>query len=74
MRFRNKAPSPRYMAIYDLEDLLVLKSPAYIAIAGSEFNNYDIVGYTLEQKLKVLNRIAIWALFAISFAIYCACL
>jgi integrase len=26
---------------------------------GSEFNNYGTVGYTLEQKLKVLKRIAI---------------
>lgn len=26
---------------------------------GSEFNNYGTVGYTLEQKLEVLNRIAI---------------
>jgi integrase len=26
---------------------------------GSEFNNYETVGYTLEQKLEVLNRIAI---------------
>jgi len=26
---------------------------------GSEFNSYGTVGYTLEQKLEVLNRIAI---------------
>ncbi len=26
---------------------------------GSEFNNYGTVGYTLEQKLEVLKRIAI---------------
>jgi hypothetical protein len=26
---------------------------------GSEFNNYGTVGYTLEQKLEVLNRIAV---------------
>ena len=26
---------------------------------GSEFNNYGTVGYTLEQKLEVLNRISI---------------
>ena len=26
---------------------------------GPEFNNYDTVGYTLEQKLEVLNRISI---------------
>jgi hypothetical protein len=26
---------------------------------GSEFNNYGTVGYTLKQKLEVLNRIAI---------------
>jgi hypothetical protein len=25
---------------------------------GSEFNNYGTVGYTLEQQLGVLNRIA----------------
>jgi len=26
---------------------------------SSEFNNYGTVGYTLEQKLEVLNRISI---------------
>ena len=26
---------------------------------GSEFNNYGTVGYTLEQKLEALNRIAV---------------
>lgn len=26
---------------------------------GSEFNNYGMVGYTLEQKLDVLNRISV---------------
>jgi integrase len=29
------------------------------ASGGSEFNNYGTVGYTLEQKLEVLKRIAI---------------
>ena len=29
------------------------------ASSGSEFNNYGTVGYTLEQKLEVLKRIAI---------------
>lgn len=41
VRFRNSAPSPRYMAIYDLEDISVLKSPAYMAIAGDNLSPWS---------------------------------
>ena len=26
---------------------------------GSEFNNYGTIGYTLEQKLEVIKRVAV---------------
>ena len=41
LRFRNKAPSPRYMTIYDLEDIAVLKGPAYMAIAGDNLSPWS---------------------------------
>lgn len=42
VRFRNKAESsPRYMAAYDLEDLAVLKSSAYQAIAGENLSPWS---------------------------------
>ncbi len=34
LRFENSQSSPRYVAIYDLDDISVLKSPAYLAISG----------------------------------------
>lgn len=41
LRFRNQAASPRYMAMYDLEDLSVLASPAYRAIAGDHLSPWS---------------------------------
>jgi hypothetical protein len=34
LRFMNKASSPRYLNIYDVDDIAVLRSPAYVAISG----------------------------------------
>ncbi|OPX05381.1 hypothetical protein [Mycobacterium sp. AT1] len=34
LRFRNTAPAPRYLNVYDLEDLAVLDAPDYVSIAG----------------------------------------
>lgn len=41
IRFRNKAESPRYMAIYDLDDISVLKSKDYTAIAGENLSPWS---------------------------------
>jgi len=41
LRFRNQAPSPRYMALYDLEDVAVLRGPSYIAIAGDNLSPWS---------------------------------
>lgn len=41
LRFENRSASPRYLAIYDLEDLSVLKSPAYLAISGQNLSPWS---------------------------------
>ncbi len=38
LRFQNTSASPRYLAIYDLDDLSVLQSPAYVAISGQNLS------------------------------------
>jgi hypothetical protein len=38
LRFENKAASPHYLAIYDLEDMAVLQSAAYRAISGDNLS------------------------------------
>src|SRR3954466_12273248 len=38
LRFQNLGASPRYLAIYDLDDLSVLQSPAYVAISGNNLS------------------------------------
>jgi len=41
LRFENVQSSPRYLAIYDLDDISVLKSPAYLAIAGENLSPWS---------------------------------
>ncbi|MGF6790363.1 hypothetical protein [Paraburkholderia sp. 35.1] len=41
LRFENELSSPRYLAIYDLDDISVLKSPAYLAISGSNLSAWS---------------------------------
>src|SRR5258705_6196236 len=38
LRFQNTSASPRYLAIYDLDDLSTLQSPAYVAISGQNLS------------------------------------
>src|SRR4051812_32264714 len=55
LRFRNQAPSPRYMALYDLEDLSVLESPAYLAIAGENLSPWSkriLAGVTARWRFE----------------------
>jgi hypothetical protein len=41
LRFESKDTSPRYLAIYDLDDIAVLKSDAYAAIAGKNLSPWS---------------------------------
>ncbi|MFP3554862.1 DUF4286 family protein [Paraburkholderia sp. SIMBA_049] len=41
LRFENSSSSPRYLAIYDLDDISVLKSPAYLAISGGNLSPWS---------------------------------
>lgn len=41
LRFENTLLSPRYLAIYDLDDIAVLKSPAYLAISGGNLSPWS---------------------------------
>lgn len=41
LRFENPASSPRYLAIYDLDELGVLATPAYRAISGDNLSAWS---------------------------------
>jgi hypothetical protein len=41
LRFQNKVSSPRYMAIYDIDDRSVLQSPPYLAISGENLSPWS---------------------------------
>jgi hypothetical protein len=41
LRFENKALSPRYLAIYDLDDITVLQRAAYLAISGEKLSPWS---------------------------------
>jgi hypothetical protein len=41
LRFENTGTSPRYLAIYDLDDAAVLDTPAYLAISGPNLSPWS---------------------------------
>jgi hypothetical protein len=41
LRFQNKAPAPRYLAIYDVDDEKVLQGEAYLAISGGNLSPWS---------------------------------
>ncbi len=55
LRFQNTSGSPRYLALYDLDDISVLQSAAYLAISGQNLSPWSkriLVGATARWRFE----------------------
>jgi len=55
LRFQNASGSPRYLAVYDLDDISILQSPAYLAISGQNLSPWSkriLAGATARQRFE----------------------